>query len=670
MIFPENQCPITQLPVIQKSEWTNLGFEGDYRTSFYLLGSHILLTEASGHPTEQDIDQALLLAQKIQDAFFPANRSFIRIEDWSELKGVTRKGRDLYIRYILNNPGIHTLILYGLNIPLKVAAKIAIKIKHIPFNIEITEDYDSAILKALKIANKLNTAGDHTKGESESVSLANPNPISTGQNYSDPAWEIRKENYSLRFQVFDNNILHGIPSGRLKEEYIEPSLLLMEETVRHIQNHCESYYYILGIHGVEGITQKARKLYITQIRKFYKNYPFRMIVFYGANYFLRTAINLTAPFAPFKVAITDDLDQAFKLVEKDKRKTAHLPLHDPESKKWTNADQTSNYVHDLLQYLEQINWGEEKENERTWTDLSHPFHLVFEALDLLRWEYNDLLRERINTEEALRESKEAAERASRAKSEFLANMSHELRTPLNHIIGFSELLTDQYFGPLNPTQAEYLNDIYNSSRHLLALINDILDLTKVEAGKMDMELSPVRIKLLLEASLIMVKEKAHKHRISLQTESQDLPESILVDERKFKQILYNLLSNAVKFTPEGGSVRLSALKISNANEALRDNPGTDPEKRIEPSKPNGDLIMVSVKDTGIGIAERDLEKIFNPFEQGDSSSTRRYAGTGLGLSLARQMVELHGGRIWAESKGSGHGAVFHFTLPIRSTPEY
>jgi signal transduction histidine kinase len=220
-------------------------------------------------------------------------------------------------------------------------------------------------------------------------------------------------------------------------------------------------------------------------------------------------------------------------------------------------------------------------------------------------------------------------------------MSHELRTPLNAIIGFSQVLQEQYFGKLNEKQAEYVTDVLESGQHLLSLINDILDLAKIEAGKMELELSKVIIKDLLGSSLVMIKEKALAHGISLDIDTtKDLEHlKIMMDERRVKQVMFNLLSNAVKFTPDGGAIRVEGKK-------------------------EGKELIISVSDTGIGIAPEDQERIFEEFYQTRSSITGKTPGTGLGLPVTRSIVEMHSGRIWVESEGPGKGSRFTFTLPV------
>jgi GAF domain-containing protein len=239
----------------------------------------------------------------------------------------------------------------------------------------------------------------------------------------------------------------------------------------------------------------------------------------------------------------------------------------------------------------------------------------------------------------IEEKSKQIEAANRHKSEFLANMSHELRTPLNAIIGFSEVLGERLFGELNEKQAEYTDDILTSGRHLLSLINEILDLSKVEAGRMELELSTFDLPTALENARTFVRERAVRHAITLDLSVDERLGDFVGDERKIKQILLNLLSNAVKFTPEGGRIEVSAKQSNSA-------------------------IEISVSDTGIGISPEDQATIFEEFRQVGGDYAHKKEGTGLGLTLAKKFVELHGGRIWVESE-VGKGSSFMFTLPTK-----
>ena len=255
-----------------------------------------------------------------------------------------------------------------------------------------------------------------------------------------------------------------------------------------------------------------------------------------------------------------------------------------------------------------------------------------------------------------------AEAANRAKSDFLANMSHELRTPLNSIIGFSEVMRDGTAGAITDDQKEYLNDIWESGKHLLRLINDILDLAKVEAGKMELELSEFDVGETIRSCLLLFKGKTMRHSIKL---SEDIPAnigSITADERKIKQVILNLFGNAFKFTPDRGSVNVQARRVSNVG-AIRRVAHEEGRGSASPLQER-DFVEISVFDTGIGIAPEDMEKLFQPFQQLESTLTKKNEGTGLGLKLCKDFVELHGGRIWAESE-LGKGSRFIFVIPVK-----
>ena len=246
-------------------------------------------------------------------------------------------------------------------------------------------------------------------------------------------------------------------------------------------------------------------------------------------------------------------------------------------------------------------------------------------------------------EESLDEARKVAEGSSRAKSDFLAAMSHELRTPLNAVIGFSEILADRTFGDLNSKQAKYVGNVLSAGRQLLNVVNNILDLSKMDAGKMDVEFSPVPVKQMLEDSLVLFREKFHRNGVCINVNAPD-DLIVTVDEEKVRRVLLNLMSNAVKFSPNGGEICVTARPTEHAG--LQQ------------------YVEIAVEDRGIGIRPEDQKRLFRPFEQLDSGPCRAHQGTGLGLALCRNFVEMHGGHIWVESEGEGKGSTFRFVLPM------
>ncbi len=265
---------------------------------------------------------------------------------------------------------------------------------------------------------------------------------------------------------------------------------------------------------------------------------------------------------------------------------------------------------------------------------------VTEALQALTLSLEQKVKERTAELEIARDQ---ALVATQHKSEFLANMSHELRTPLNAVIGFSDVLLEKMFGDLNEKQEEYLQDILSSGQHLLALINDILDLSRIEAGRTELEVSTFNLATTVENTLVLVRERAVRRRVDLTSEINSQLGDCRADERRVKQVLLNLLSNAIKFTPEGGRISVTASVI-------------------------GEYAEISVTDTGIGISTEDRQRIFEEFYQVKRDPAHKREGTGLGLALSKKFVELHGGRICVESE-PGKGSTFTFTLPLRAPIE-
>jgi signal transduction histidine kinase len=272
--------------------------------------------------------------------------------------------------------------------------------------------------------------------------------------------------------------------------------------------------------------------------------------------------------------------------------------------------------------------------------ISKPFDLVEVLLRVRNMIEVRLLHQQAGMRwEQAKSRSEQSESANLAKCQFLANMSHELRTPLNGIIGFSEFLIDQKPGPLNAKQEEYLNDVLNCSKHLLQLINDVLDLAKVEAGRMELNLETFPLAKALQEVCAVAKAIAQKKQIILQTRIAPDLDAVTLDPQKFKQVVYNLLSNAVKFTDDGGQVDITA------------------------SRAGLDRFRLEIKDTGIGISAEDMPRLFKEFEQLDAGLARRFEGTGLGLALTKKIVELQSGAITVESE-PGRGSTFAVTWPL------
>ncbi len=259
-----------------------------------------------------------------------------------------------------------------------------------------------------------------------------------------------------------------------------------------------------------------------------------------------------------------------------------------------------------------------------------------------------IIRSRYRVEVLMNEltiAKDRAEASSRAKDSFLANMSHEMRTPLTHILGFSELLIDEQSGNLTEEQREYLGYILTSARHLLVIVNDILDLARIEAGKIELNSEEIDVVSFLEGILKTFEKTAMDKGVRIIRDIKSIPKLLTADREKLERVLYNILSNSLKFTPSGGKVVISVYASGDERK--------DSEVHFE------------IRDTGIGIDTNNLERIFDLFERVENGNVKEYPGTGLGLAISKRLIEKHNGKIWAESPGIGKGSTFHIVLPLK-----
>ncbi len=688
-------CPVSGLPVVRKPEWTDVRFGDDYHANLSVLGSHIILSQPAGYIRLQGVKQSINAIDKVIAEVVPDGQPYVLIENFLKLRGTALDARRYFINNMRNRQRLAGIVFYNASPLIKISVKLGKRLYTGKRDIRLAEDYTRAIESALEILSN-NSIGsvDYT---SESLDRSNQN-----QKLNQPHefiknedWILNLDGFTTKMEVIDQHILHSISTGSLEAKHIEPIAELRQKLQNSLMPNGGIEYIVADVTNIRGGNRMARKLYMDSINQWNQAYPLAMYVIYGANRFMQAASHLARPFVPFKIRVADDFDSALKIVASDQadRKNQSLKIAPVKpAVKSRESDLINQYVQEILTYLGIIDWERDGLDKSRRVDSSHPFFPVFESISLIKGELDELIRDRNAAEKALREANDEleirvkdrtaeleiinrelrteirerkkieselksanvlAERANKTKSEFLANMSHELRTPLNHIIGFTELILDKNFGDLNETQEEYLKDVHHSSRHLLSLINDILDLSKIESGKTEFNFSKIDLPALLKNGMKIVKAKAMKHSIRLSLNVGDVPQFINTDERKLKQILYNLLSNAIKFTPHGGNVSIEARRCKYAGK----------HRPPENGNPNGG-VTIRVSDTGIGLKPEDLNRIFDPFEQVENSTSRKFQGTGLGLSLTKRLVEALGGELWVESSGEDKGSTFYFTLPI------
>ena len=688
--IPAPVCDISGLPITCKPEWVTKEPDKDYQLRVNLLGERIIISQPQGNINQEAMQKFLGVLDTIRSQFIPTGQSYILVEDFVHLRRTSLEARRMFIEGVQRCKRLRGIVFCNISPLMRISIKLGKRLYKGDMQICLADGQPQAV----RLAMELLSPDEPSPADAAQVTIPDvlnvhpggptPPPIEKGP------WALNFDTFSTQFSIIHGNILHSVSKGSLNVDHIAPVAELRERIQQSLKPDGGIEYIVADVARLKGGSRLARKRYVDSLRQWHKTHPMRMLIFFGANQFMRAASHLAGPFLPFKVRVADDLQHALAIVAKDQQGGVKPSPQDNSTSASRSKVNIHQYVTELLEYLGTIDWERDGLNQYRKPERGHPFAPVFDAIALIKSELDELIQERNDAEDALRrindsleakvqertlaikranqelkieitareksqaalkQAKQSAERANQAKSAFLANMSHELRTPLNHILGFTEIVLDQKMGSLNARQEKYLTNVHDSSRHLLSLINDILDLSKVEAEKTDLELTAIDLASLLENSITMVEVKAMNHDIRLSLEVANAPHTISADERKLKQIMYNLLSNAVKFTPRGGSISVTAERYESEN----------------PARVNG-RVKITVSDTGIGLNPEDLERIFIPFEQADNTARRVFLGTGLGLSLSKCLVELHGGRLWAESPGIDKGSSFHLILPASITP--
>ncbi len=403
-------CSDIELSSYQKADWETLRVSKNYRISITLIGENIVWLRPSGYAKSSDLKRALDFTKKYRARVLPGNRPYVQIDDWSNLKGSSFRARQFYIKDLRKRKRLIGLVYYASPTALRIAIQLGKRFKIFAFTMEIAQNFSDAVFFAHKILSGSKDETNNSPVDSPSKQMDfEPDRDPEEAVRADSTWQYKTNNFAFRVEIINTNVLHGITAGRIKANQMAPTFQLLEEAVHASKLPPAGYYHIVGLDRSVGIGQKERKLYVKTVLEFYEKYPFKMLIFYGVNRLLRAAINMSRPFAPFRVRVAKDLTGALNLID-DQHHRVKNPLDagwkQNNNKKFANADQINQYVTELLKFLEEINWEVDGLNPDRKKDPSHPFDPVFDAIELVKWELDDLYSERALAEKALRESEE------------------------------------------------------------------------------------------------------------------------------------------------------------------------------------------------------------------------------------------------------------------------
>jgi len=645
-------CASLGLPVYRRPEWVHTDFGGDYRLTVSLIAENIICIQPSGYARRQDVAKALAFTDDAISEAIPQGARYIHIEDHSHLRGVARDARKLYLGFMKRREHLRVLFCVQMARLLRMRIALAHRFNLVLCDVRFLDGLAEAVESASKYPLRQASLQEAPIAPSES-----PQPLTATagvRRYRDTVshadWSVDFSDFSARFEIRSGDIFHWTSAGSFKAKHIPPIFAINGQAMETLHRPASPYYYLLGVEEIRSFSLKARKAYVTGIRDWYDRYPFKMLIFYGANRMLRAGINLASPFVPFKVCTAEDLDGALALIDEDRSgssRTLTVSAADTGAGEADTLGPIEGYVNEIIHYLGSIGLGTDGTDTTKEIDKNHPFSPVFDAIKLIKVGLEQQLHERIRAEEARAELSAQLQRVQRldAIGNLAGGVAHDLNNILSGVISYPEMLLMDL--PEDSPLRGPLSNIQKSGQKAAAIVQDLLTLAKRGLPVPEVvDLNRVVTEYLESPEHASVMSFHPKLRLGTVL-SPDLL-NVYGSPAHITKSTMNLVSNAAEAMPVSGDVA-----ISTENRYI-DTPVTGYDTVRE-----GDYVVLSVTDEGAGMSSDDIERVFEPFY---TKEVMGRSGTGLGMAVVWGTVKDHDGYIDVKS-GRGKGTTFALYFP-------
>ncbi len=646
-------CSVSGLPIRQDGAWKDVDFGREFSIGLSVIGSHILLAEPRGYITIDDVKQYLDFMDGFFQEVFGDNQTVFVLLDSSGITGMSMEARRFYIEHNKAVSRFSGFVFFNVSMVLKVSIRLGKKLNMFNFDVELAGDYSQAIRTALQMMAQsgIESAGFSTKQigypERQRQSGAYPDRYKVR---TDPDWTLDLDGFSVHYEIIDADIFHAVAKGHLREKHMPYVFDAFENVFKKTGLPKDSFYFINGVSGLDGMTWKARMQYIDFTGKWYKKHPYRLWFIYGANRFMRTATQLGSYFVPYEVRVVDDFSGALDIIHAHKARTKQIPpatYGNHGSNADITKDQIRRYVDELLQYLGGIDWDSSEIIDLEPMDSSHPFKPVFEAIQLIKMDLHQLLLERKQAEKARKKLEVRLQQAQKMEAigTLAGGVAHDLNNILSGLVSYPELLLMDL--PADSSMRKPIEIMKRSGERAAVIVQDLLTLAR--RGMPVMETLNAN-QIVSEYMISPEMENLRANHPQVQIETELAPDLLYMKGSSvhLSKMIMNLLSNAMEAMPHAGRI-----VIQTANCYL------DRSIMGYEEVPAGNYIRIAVTDQGMGMSADDTSRLFEPFF---TKKSRGRIGTGLGLAVVWATVKDHGGYIDLCSK-ENEGTTFWIYFP-------